>query len=151
MKLVSQNAMRLYLELPLIRPTNLRFNLDLITTKYTRKNYAIRRISYLKRLKRIDEAKNGILVISTKTHARGSLVLRYRCYGSCIIQSSNLMDGKYFFSKIALTSRRRSTYARITAHNISASRRARVGSIQLVGAGRMRKHDESEHRGQPAV
>lgn len=120
MKLVSQNAMRLYLELPLIRPTNLRFNLDLITIKYkNRKNYAIRRISYLKRLKRIDEAKNGILVISTKTHARGSLVLRYRCYGSCIIQSSNLMDGKYFFSKIALTSRRRSTYARITAHDIS--------------------------------
>lgn len=112
---------------------------------YTRKNYAIRRISYLKRLKCIDEAKNGILVIFTKAH--------YYYYDNCIIQSSNLMDGKYLFSKIGLTSRQRSTYARITAHNTSTSRCARVGSIQLVGsgAGRTRKHDESEHRGQPAV
>lgn len=101
----------------------------------------------------MDEAKNGILVIFTKTHGRGSLVLRYRYYDNCIIQSSNLMDRKYLFSKIALTSRQRSTYARITAHNTSTSGRAQVGSIQLVGngAGRMRKHDESEHRGQPAV
>lgn len=152
--------MRLYLELSLIESWTIVYGrssheftiqLDVITIKYTRKNYAIRRISYLKRLKRIDEAKNGILAISTKSHGRGSWCCYIVAYGNCIIQSSNLTDRRYLFSKIALTSRRRSTYARITAQNTSTSRRAQAGSIQLVGAGRMRKHDESEHRGQPAV